>query len=45
MFSVQHHKVDNMLVMMLDPYYKGLGVVIKYVGKDRTFQFIGEFDR
>jgi hypothetical protein len=45
MLSFQHHKVDNMLVMMLDPCYKGLGVVIKYVGKDRTFQTICEFDR
>jgi hypothetical protein len=45
MFSFQHHKVDNMLVTMLDPCYKGLGVIIKYVGKDGTFQSIGEFDR
>lgn len=45
MLSFQEHKVDNMLVMMLNPCYKGLGVVIIYVGKDKTFQSIGEFDK
>jgi hypothetical protein len=45
MLSFQHLKVNNMLVMMLNPSYKRLGLVIKYVCKDRTFQTIGEFDR
>jgi hypothetical protein len=45
MLSYQHHKVDNMLAMMLDPCYKVLGVVIEYIGKDKTSQTIGEFAR
>jgi hypothetical protein len=27
MFGFQHHKADNMLSMVLDPCYNGLGVV------------------
>ncbi len=30
---------------MLDPYCKGLGLVIQYVGKERAFQILGEYDR
>jgi len=34
-----------MLAIMLDPHYKGLGVVIQYVGKNRAFQIVGEYDK
>jgi hypothetical protein len=36
-----------MLVMMLGPHYKGLGLglVIQYVGKERVLQILGEYDR
>jgi hypothetical protein len=30
--------------MMLDPCYKGLGLVIQYVGKNKTMQIVGEYD-
>ncbi len=30
--------------MMLDPYYKGLGLVIQFVGKERAFQITDEYD-
>jgi hypothetical protein len=45
MLGFQHYKAHNMLAMMLDPHYKGLGVVIQYVGKNRTFQIVGEYDK
>jgi hypothetical protein len=38
MFSFQKTKTNNMLCMMLDPHYKGLGLVIQFVGKERTLQ-------
>jgi len=31
--------------MMLDPRYKGLGLVIQYVGKEKAFQIASEYDR
>jgi len=34
-----------MLAMMLGPHYKGLGLVIQYVGKERVLQILGEYDR
>jgi hypothetical protein len=45
MLGFQHYKAHNMLAMMLDPHYKGLGVVIQYVGKNRAFQIVGEYDK
>jgi hypothetical protein len=30
---------------MLDACYKGLGLAIQFVGKERTWQIIGEYDR
>ncbi len=33
-----------MLAMMLDPHYKGLGFVIKYIGKEITLQIVDEYD-
>jgi hypothetical protein len=30
--------------MMLDPCYKGLRVLIRYVGKNKTMQILGEYD-
>jgi hypothetical protein len=34
MLFFQHYNVHNMLAMMLDPHYKGLGVVTQFVGKE-----------
>jgi hypothetical protein len=45
MLGFQPHKVHNMLAIMLDPRSKGLGLVIDYVGKERTFQIAWEYDR
>jgi hypothetical protein len=45
MVTFQEHKAHNILSMMLDPCYKGLGVVIQYVGKEKTMQILGECDR
>ncbi len=32
-----------MLCMMLDPHYKGLGLVIQFVGKERALQITIEY--
>jgi hypothetical protein len=29
---------------MLDPHFKGLGLVIQYVGKERVFQVVSDHD-
>ncbi len=34
-----------MLALMLDSEYKGLGLVIDYVGKQRAFHIAKEYDR
>lgn len=34
-----------MLCMMLDACYKGLGLAIQFVDKERAWQIIGEYDR
>jgi len=33
-----------MLFMILNPSYKGLGLVIKFVGKERASQIVNEYD-
>ncbi len=30
---------------MLDPWYKGLGLVIDYVGKEQAFQIVRKYDK
>jgi len=45
MFCFRFCKAHNMLAMMLDPRCKGLGLVMQYVGKERAFQILGEYDR
>jgi hypothetical protein len=45
MFGFPHYKAHIMLDMMLDPHYKGLGVVIQYVGKNKVLQIVGEYDK
>ncbi len=45
MASFQKVKTHNMLAMMLHPCFKGLGLVIQYVGKERTLHIVGEYDR
>jgi hypothetical protein len=34
-----------MLTMMLEPHYKGLGLVIQNGGKERALQIASEYDR
>ncbi len=34
-----------MLALMLDSEYKGLGLVIDYVGKQRAFHIASDYDR
>jgi hypothetical protein len=43
--SFQKAKTHNMLCMMLDPCYKGLGLAIQFVGEERAWQIVGEYDR
>ncbi len=43
MFSFQKTKAHSMLCMMLDPHYKGLGLVIQFVGKEKTLQITSEY--
>jgi hypothetical protein len=43
--SFQKAKTHNMLCMMLDLCYKGLGLAIPFVGKERRWQIVGEYDR
>jgi hypothetical protein len=43
--TFQEHKAHNILNMMLEPCYKGLRLVIQYVGKNKTMQIIREYDR
>jgi hypothetical protein len=45
MASFQKAKTHNMLAMMLHPCFKGLGLVIQYVGKEKTLHMVGEYDR
>jgi hypothetical protein len=44
MVGFQACRAYNMLAMMLDPCYKGLGLVINYVGKERALGIAGEYD-
>ncbi len=44
MLSFQPNKVHNMLAFMLDPQYKGLGLVVWYVGKQMALHIVGEYD-
>jgi hypothetical protein len=44
MASFQKAKAHNMLIMMLDPRFKGLGLVIQYVGKEKALHIVGEYD-
>ncbi len=43
--SFQECKAHNMLSMMLNPHFKGLGLVIQYVGKEKVALIVGEYDR
>jgi hypothetical protein len=44
LLSFQECKAHNMLNMMLDPCFKGLGLVIQYVGKEKTTLIASEYD-
>jgi hypothetical protein len=43
--SFQPNKVHNMVALMLDFQYKGLGLVIQYVGKTNAFHIASEYDK
>jgi hypothetical protein len=45
MLGFQPHKAHNMLAHMLDPRYKGLKLVINYVGKEQIFQITRKYDK
>jgi hypothetical protein len=42
MLSFQLNKVHNLLVLMLDPQYKGMGMVIQHVGKQKALQIVSK---
>jgi len=44
MVGFQACRAYNMLAMTLDPCYKGLGLVINYVGRERALGIAGEYD-
>jgi hypothetical protein len=44
MASFQKANAHNMLAMMLYLHFKGLGLVIQYVGKERTLHIASEYD-
>jgi hypothetical protein len=41
----QECKSNNMLNMMLDPRFKGLRLVIQYVGKEKAILITNEYDK
>jgi hypothetical protein len=41
MLGFQPHKAHNMLALMLDPRYKGLRLIINYIGKEQALQIEG----
>jgi hypothetical protein len=45
MLSFQPNKAHNMVALMLDFQYKGLGLVIQYVGKTNAFHIASEYDK
>jgi hypothetical protein len=45
LLSFQECKVHNMSSMMLDPHFKGLRLVVQYVGKEKAALIVGECDR
>jgi len=45
LLSFQKCKVHNMSSMMLDPHFKGLRLVVQYVGKEKAALIVGECDR
>jgi hypothetical protein len=45
MLSFQPNKAHNLLTLMLDFQYKGLRLVIQYVGKQNAFHIASEYDK
>jgi hypothetical protein len=37
-------KTHNMLCMMLNHYYKGMGLIIQFFGKERTLEIANGYD-
>jgi len=44
MVFFQKARAHNMLAMILNLRFKGLGLVIQYVGKERTLHIASEYD-
>jgi hypothetical protein len=44
LLSFQECKTHNMLSMMLHPRFKGLGLVIQYVGEKKVIIIVSEYD-
>jgi hypothetical protein len=44
--ALQTHEAHNIheAQNMLDPSFKGLGLIIQYVGKERTLQVVGDYE-
>ena len=38
-------KTHNMLLLMIDPRYKGLHVIIDYVGREKAMHIMAEYDQ
>jgi hypothetical protein len=45
MLSFQPNKAPNMLALMLHFQYKGLGLIIQYVGKQNALRIASEYDK
>ena len=46
-FAVEftREKAHNMLSLMLDPRYKGLQVIINYVGREKAMHIVAKYDQ
>jgi hypothetical protein len=45
MLSFPSQKVNNILVMMLHPHYKELGLLMQYIGKEKILQITSDYNR
>ncbi len=44
-FHFHLKKLNNILVMMLHPHYKELGLLMQYIGKEKNFQITSDYNR
>jgi len=45
MLSFPSRKVNNILVLMLHPHYKELGLFMQYIGKEKILHIISDYNR